>query len=277
MKWRRRGGFEHLLSCLDLPHSTQQVGSRPLRVLEAGCGGGGEALEFLATQATDTLELYGFDVVDTSTCVTRMAAVKSAQPWKSRIRTASCPDQWPFPDGHFDVVFSHHVIEHVRDLDAFMAEHRRVLRPGGRGVHVFPSSRLVVEPHLDAPFAHWPRGDTGRRRVLRVLERLSIGNAWWREQGLDAQVAYLRGSTYFRTHGEVSEAIRASGLQVEPGHSLNYAASLVRALRDGPSVPSATCGNTSPYARRHLRRASTSLGQWLVPVTLLVRAAGPKS
>ncbi len=45
----------------------------------------------------------------------------------------------PFPDASFDRVFSSNVLEHVRDLPATLAECRRVLRPGGRMVHVMPS------------------------------------------------------------------------------------------------------------------------------------------
>lgn len=45
----------------------------------------------------------------------------------------------PFPDGHFDVVFSSNVLEHVRHREAFQAEIARVLAPGGRCVHILPT------------------------------------------------------------------------------------------------------------------------------------------
>lgn len=45
----------------------------------------------------------------------------------------------PFPDASFDVVFSSNVLEHVPDLTRMHAEIRRVLRPGGRAVHVLPT------------------------------------------------------------------------------------------------------------------------------------------
>lgn len=47
----------------------------------------------------------------------------------------------PFVDGSFDVVFSSNTLEHVAALDAFQREIRRVLRPGGRAIHVVPNHR----------------------------------------------------------------------------------------------------------------------------------------
>ena len=46
----------------------------------------------------------------------------------------------PFPDASFDIVFSSNVLEHVVDLPAMLAEIRRVLKPGGRGVHAMPTT-----------------------------------------------------------------------------------------------------------------------------------------
>jgi SAM-dependent methyltransferase len=46
----------------------------------------------------------------------------------------------PFSDGHFDVVFSSNVLEHVDALDELLAETRRVLKPDGVAVHLMPSS-----------------------------------------------------------------------------------------------------------------------------------------
>jgi 2-polyprenyl-3-methyl-5-hydroxy-6-metoxy-1,4-benzoquinol methylase len=36
-----------------------------------------------------------------------------------------------FPDDHFDVVYSWHVIEHVLDLDSWLKEINRIIKPGG--------------------------------------------------------------------------------------------------------------------------------------------------
>lgn len=40
----------------------------------------------------------------------------------------------PYEDESFDLVHANQVIEHIRDLDLFASEVRRVLRPGGRAV-----------------------------------------------------------------------------------------------------------------------------------------------
>src|SRR5262249_44453657 len=40
----------------------------------------------------------------------------------------------PFPDRSFDIVFSSHVLEHIKNEAEIHCEMRRVLRPGGAGV-----------------------------------------------------------------------------------------------------------------------------------------------
>lgn len=44
-----------------------------------------------------------------------------------------------FPDNHFDVIFSSHVMEHISDPTALLQEMARVLRPGGVHVTVVPT------------------------------------------------------------------------------------------------------------------------------------------
>ena len=46
----------------------------------------------------------------------------------------------PFPDNHFDIVFSSSVLEHIPRLDEFENEIRRVLKPHGLAMHIVPSA-----------------------------------------------------------------------------------------------------------------------------------------
>jgi len=59
---------------------------------------------------------------------------------------------YPFDDNEFDEVFSHHVIEHVPDVMAFVSELHRITRHGGR-------IRLIT-PHYSNP--DWPTDPTHR-------------------------------------------------------------------------------------------------------------------
>jgi SAM-dependent methyltransferase len=45
----------------------------------------------------------------------------------------------PLEDQSVDVIFSSNVLEHVENIPAIMSEFRRVLRPGGFGIHVMPT------------------------------------------------------------------------------------------------------------------------------------------
>jgi ubiquinone/menaquinone biosynthesis C-methylase UbiE len=45
----------------------------------------------------------------------------------------------PFADGEVDMLVSRSVLEHVKDVGAFVHEASRVVKPGGYTVHVFPS------------------------------------------------------------------------------------------------------------------------------------------
>lgn len=56
-----------------------------------------------------------------------------------QVLVADCQQHMPFPDGHFDRVLAIHVLEHLPNLPAALAEMWRVCRPGtGRVSVVIP-------------------------------------------------------------------------------------------------------------------------------------------
>jgi SAM-dependent methyltransferase len=56
-------------------------------------------------------------------------------------------ERLPFPDGHFDLVLSHEVLEHVQDDRQAACEIVRVLRPGGRLALFVPNRGYPFETH----------------------------------------------------------------------------------------------------------------------------------
>jgi len=69
------------------------------------------------------------------------------------IRRIGDPYRLPFDTAAFDLVVSDQVLEHVKDYPATLAEIRRVLRPGGVSLHIFPARYRPVEPHVLVPLA----------------------------------------------------------------------------------------------------------------------------
>jgi ubiquinone/menaquinone biosynthesis C-methylase UbiE len=58
----------------------------------------------------------------------------------------------PFPDGSFNAVFSHALLEHPSDPGAVLAELRRVLKPGGLiGVRAGDMGGILIDAASDGP------------------------------------------------------------------------------------------------------------------------------
>ena len=71
----------------------------------------------------------------------------------------------PFADSSFDLVVCTETLEHVRDVQLFLSEIRRVLEPGGRLAVTTPSHRRLIAP--PEPLSPHLRFFT--KRTLRTL------------------------------------------------------------------------------------------------------------
>jgi SAM-dependent methyltransferase len=107
------------------------------RVLEIGAGSGFQAREL----ARRGFEVEAVDLPSSAYAHTRVFPIRD---YDGKIL--------PFPDGSFDWVFSSNVLEHVPELDAFLGEICRVLRPGGRAIHVLPTATWRIWTTL----SHYP-------------------------------------------------------------------------------------------------------------------------
>jgi ubiquinone/menaquinone biosynthesis C-methylase UbiE len=97
------------------------------RLLEVGCGRG-----FLTRQVQRFVPgTIGVDL--------NPEAVEHNVATGARVMNAQALD---FPDASFDKIYSFHVIEHLPDLGAALAEMNRVLKPGGSVLLVYPAEPI---------------------------------------------------------------------------------------------------------------------------------------
>ena len=110
------------------------VACHPARVLEIGCGTGAFARSVL--DELPDVQYVATDAADSMVAATRALGVAA-----QRVDAQSLP----FDDDAFDVAVAAWMLYHVGDLDATLAQLRRVLRPGGTLVAVTNGDRHLAQ------------------------------------------------------------------------------------------------------------------------------------
>jgi SAM-dependent methyltransferase len=129
------------------------------RALDVGCGDG---------RLTALLEAGAITAADVSAVALQRA--RTRLPGAALVELD--PDA-PFPlgDSAFDLVLCAETLEHVRDVQLFLSEIRRVLRPGGELALSSPAARPLAPP--EDPLSPHLRRFT-RRSLRRVLGELGF-------------------------------------------------------------------------------------------------------
>ena len=100
---------------------------RGKRVLDVGCGAGVDLVRFARAGAIAT----GVDLAPSAIELARKNVEQ--QHLKADLRVADA-EALPFPDGSFDVVFAHGVVQYAVDDRKVVSECRRVLKDGGDAI-----------------------------------------------------------------------------------------------------------------------------------------------
>jgi len=124
------------------------------RLLDAGCG---RYLKF-SKEYAKTAEVYGVDLE------TQLETHNTGSPYG----VVGDLGHLPFPEGHFDVVISRYVIEHLEDPGLVFREFHRVLKPGGKVILATPNKWDYVSVIAALTPYRWHRALVSR--IFRVSE-----------------------------------------------------------------------------------------------------------
>ncbi len=112
-------------------------------ILDFGCGSGRHVYEHIDHGFNN---VFGYDVQK------YLDLRNPADEFRFKFDEADRITHIPFPDDHFDFIYSYSVFEHVLDQEKAFREIKRVLKPGGVSLHNFPAKWRPLEPHLFVPF-----------------------------------------------------------------------------------------------------------------------------
>lgn len=185
-------------------------GARGLKVLEIGVGLGADYLEWLKAGAHAT----GVDLSAAS--IERARQRCRAAGFNPDLRIADA-EQLPFPDSHFDIVYSYGVMHHSPNTPQCVREALRVLKPGGRAkimVYQHPSLtgamlwlrygllggkslRQCVFQHLESPGTKSYTHDEARQLMsgfgeIELRVEFSAGDLLLHQPSARFQSAYYR-------------------------------------------------------------------------------------
>ena len=144
-----------------------------VKVMDFGCGKG---------RLVQALFRLGFDAYGSD----RKAYWLDDQlPVSERLSTISMsPYRLPFDENTFDVVVSTSVLEHAQNTEDCFREIRRVLKPGGWSMHLYPGKwYLPYEPHIYVPLVnffwpHCPKWWLGLWALLGVRNEFQKQKPW---------------------------------------------------------------------------------------------------
>jgi SAM-dependent methyltransferase len=174
------------------------------RILDFGCGAGTSVSSLVA----GGWDAWGLDISEEH-------LAKASD--RSRLLLAE-GGRSPFDDASFDLIVTHQVLEHVRDLRSVVAEIARLTKPGGYGLHEWPGKWRPVEPHFNMPLVHWLPKNGVRRAAITMFVFAGIGKRSPYKSGrrlAEHRHLYSVNETFYRPAHAVFETFAAAGFDVE--------------------------------------------------------------
>ena len=174
------------------------------KILDHGCGNG----EMVEAGLNAGLSMYGVDLFDTSN--SRQVVIEKGL-YGDVVRRIK-DNRIPFPDDYFDLVVSNQVFEYVFDLQEVLEEIKRVLKPDGKLLCLFPTREVVRDGRCGVPCIHWfSSGDNTYRQYWMVLmHQLGFGcrNGYkTTRQWIKDHLEYIDNYTFYRGYGDIKRML----------------------------------------------------------------------
>ena len=186
--------------------------ARPNALLDLGCHDGVWTRRLADAAGAQLERVSGVEVVP--------AAADEARARGVEVEVADLNDPLPYDDGSFDLVHANQVIEHVSDLDRFVSEIGRVLRPGGRAVVCtenlasWHNVAALVAGYMPFSLTNVSRlGSVGNPFALGAVSEVAIEPSWMHTRVLTA----VGLAQIFELHGLAVEERFGSGYHPLPG------------------------------------------------------------
>lgn len=221
------------------------------RILDIGCGDGRLVAYLQKTLADDfpdlDIEVFGFDVEDQGyndhaqepEVLSYLSTKLPDIDWSQRIRSVSACEDWPFESGWFDVALSNQVLEHVHDLENFLRNLKRIMRPNGLSAHLLPLADSVIEGHVNVPFAHWIKDFDRRVAFIAALSHIGIGRYRYDKVALGVgnrniyaieSAKYIECWTIYRRFRDIHRACVKAGLSLSYRYTGRFYAGKLRKM-----------------------------------------------
>ncbi|MBC8393732.1 MAG: class I SAM-dependent methyltransferase [Deltaproteobacteria bacterium] len=188
-----------------------------MNLLDWGCGRG-RAILFLRSQGYNAC---GTDIDPEPVNNCRELLSGHDHDPESVISLMEGGEERQFPDAYFHLSFSEGVFEHVKNLEQVARNLKRVTKPGGKAIHLFPARRHFVEIHLRMPFLHWLPKNALRRFYISFLLLLGKGPKWKevnsksRSEQVQVYYDYINDKTYYRKLSSIIDIFQRNRFEVE--------------------------------------------------------------
>jgi len=187
-----------------IKYITESADTPNFTVLDFGCGKG----QIVFGLRNNKINAYGCDVFYEGSNYSDLPREVSREKFILKMNNNTIP----FPDEMFDFVVSNQVMEHIEDMDFALTEIRRVLKPGGKVLSLFPDKGVWREGHCGILFLHWFK----KKNKLRVyyacfLRMLGFGYNKNGKGILEWAMFYSRWLddwTFYRNYFEIATKFR---------------------------------------------------------------------